>query len=65
MYNTWEQVRCKGDMKLGRDNERWGRRKGKGRENNTWGNREKAKGDMNNWEGGWKRSRRKPKPLTQ
>ena len=25
MYNTWEQIRGKGDMKLGSDKERWGR----------------------------------------
>ena len=25
MYNTWEQVRGKGDMKLGKDKERWRR----------------------------------------
>ena len=41
MYNTWEQVRGKGDMKLGRDKERWGRRKGKGEGKQYMGNRGK------------------------
>ena len=61
MYNTWKQVRGKGDMKLGRDKEKWGKEEGERGGKTIHGNRKKSQGDMN-WEGGRKGSRRKPKP---